>query len=59
MILVLATRNKGKINEIGTSLNIPSLIYQSLNDFPQVPDIIEDGASFLENALIKARTVSQ
>jgi XTP/dITP diphosphohydrolase len=30
----------------------------SLADFPDVPDIPEEGNNFLENALIKARTVS-
>jgi XTP/dITP diphosphohydrolase len=58
MILVLATRNNGKLREIGTSLNIPSLTYQSLNDFPDLPEIIEDGSSFQENAFKKARMVS-
>ena len=58
MILVLATRNKGKVREIGSALAIPSLVFQSLNDFPDLPEVIEDGTSFLENALKKARTVS-
>jgi XTP/dITP diphosphohydrolase len=58
VILVLATRNKGKIKEIENSLPIPSLAFQSLNDFPDLPEVIEDGSSFLENALRKARTVS-
>ncbi len=31
----------------------------SLEDFPDIPDIEEDGKSFFENALIKARTVSR
>jgi XTP/dITP diphosphohydrolase len=59
MIFVLATKNQGKIREIKASLAIPSLHYRTLNDFPPLPDIIEDGASFLENALIKARTISK
>ena len=58
MILVLATHNKGKRKEIGISLNIPSLAFQSLNDFPDLPEVVEDGTSFLENALKKARTIS-
>jgi XTP/dITP diphosphohydrolase len=58
MILVLATRNKGKVREIGSSLAIPSLTFQSLNDFPDLPEVIEDGSTFLENALKKARTIS-
>ncbi len=31
----------------------------SLNDFANVPDIIEDGTSFFENALKKAKTISE
>jgi XTP/dITP diphosphohydrolase len=58
VILILATRNKGKAREIGASLEIPSLTFQSLNDFPELPEVIEDGTSFLENALKKARIIS-
>ncbi len=59
MILVLASKNQGKIREIETSLVIPALTYRSLNDFPDLPEVIEDGFSFLENALKKARTISE
>ncbi|MBI4767832.1 MAG: XTP/dITP diphosphatase [Deltaproteobacteria bacterium] len=59
MILILATRNKGKVREIESALAMPSLTFQSLNDFPDLPEVIEDGDSFLENALKKARTVSE
>ncbi|MBI5605428.1 MAG: non-canonical purine NTP pyrophosphatase, partial [Deltaproteobacteria bacterium] len=59
MILVLASKNQGKIREIETSLVIPALTYRSLNDFPDLPEVIEDGSSFLENALKKARTISE
>ena len=31
----------------------------SLNDFANVPDVIEDGTSFLENALKKAKATSE
>ena len=31
----------------------------SLNDYPEIPEIVEDGKSFLENALKKARTVAE
>jgi XTP/dITP diphosphohydrolase len=33
--------------------------FKSLLDYPDIPDIVEDGNSFLENALKKARTVSE
>lgn len=59
MILVLASKNKGKIKEIKTSLAVPSLTVQSLNDFADLPEVIEDGSSFLENALKKAQTISK
>lgn len=59
MILVLASKNQGKIREIETSLVIPALTYRSLNDFSDLPEVIEDGSSFLENALKKARTISE
>jgi XTP/dITP diphosphohydrolase len=59
MILVLASKNEGKIREIKNALVIPSLTYKSLNDFTGLPEIIEDGSSFLENALKKAETISK
>lgn len=59
MILVLATGNQGKVREIISGLALPSLSYKSLNDFSGLPEIIEDGLSFLENALIKARTIGR
>ncbi len=59
MILVLASKNRGKIREIETSLAMPSLTCRSLNDFPNLPEIIEDGSSFLENAFKKAQTISK
>ncbi|MEW6186008.1 MAG: XTP/dITP diphosphatase [Thermodesulfobacteriota bacterium] len=59
MILVLATHNEGKKKEIETSLNLPFLEIKSLADFPAGLEIIEDGDSFAENALKKARTVCE
>ena len=31
----------------------------SLNDYPGIPEIVEDGKSFLENAVKKSRTVAE
>jgi len=31
----------------------------SLEDYPHIPEIVESGISFLENALIKAKTVAE
>lgn len=57
MDLVLATRNQGKVNEMRPMLAVLGLniINQADTD---IPSPIEDGATFVENALIKARAVS-
>ncbi len=56
--LVVATRNKGKIIEI-TAL-LADLVDQvsSPSDYADFPEIVEDGATFEENALKKAREAS-
>lgn len=57
MNIVLASRNQKKIRELetllseNTSMNAKVL---SLDDIGYTGEIVEDGASFLENALIKA-----
>ena len=57
MDLILATRNPGKIDEMRPMLaNVGfNLVNQSDTD---IPSPVEDGATFVENALIKARAVS-
>jgi len=52
--LVIATRNEGKLKEIRQLLSGCVDEILSLADFPDLPDIIEDGVSFEENALKKA-----
>ncbi len=53
--LVVATRNKGKIVEIDALL--AGLVEQisSAADYTEFPETVEDGATFEENALKKAR----
>lgn len=57
--IVLATQNMGKVKEFEAMLkdNFIDLEVISLLDILDSPDIIEDGNSFRENALIKAKTV--
>ena len=55
--IVLATRNRHKIEEIRTILSDLPIQFVSLNDFPQVPPLKEEGVTFRENSLQKARTV--
>ncbi|MEK6600175.1 MAG: XTP/dITP diphosphatase [Deltaproteobacteria bacterium] len=59
MKIVLATRNMGKVKEIKEILRGLDLDMLSLNDFTEVPSISEDGKTFKENALKKARFVSR
>ena len=56
---MIATRNKGKIREIREALNGLDLRIYALSDFPNVPNIEEDGKNFTENALKKARFYSK
>ena len=55
--IVLATRNKHKIEEIKTILGDLPLQVLTLNDFPHVPPLKEEGTTFQENSLQKAQTV--
>lgn len=57
--VVLATRNKGKIAELSAMLEGFQLQVRGLDDFPRIGEIEETGATFEENALIKARAVAE
>ncbi|NDV18831.1 RdgB/HAM1 family non-canonical purine NTP pyrophosphatase [Pseudodesulfovibrio sp. JC047] len=57
--IVLATNNAGKIKELSAMLKPFGVEVKSLSEFPEIGDIPETGDTFLENAFIKARTVSQ
>jgi XTP/dITP diphosphohydrolase len=55
--LVLATRNNHKLAELKTLLSTIDVELFTLNNFPDHPPLIEDGETFQENALRKARTI--
>ena len=57
MKLVLATHNKDKCAEMAAILSEYPIDLLTLEEFPEIGDIIEDGNSLKENALIKARAV--
>ena len=59
MEVIVATRNKGKIREIREALKGLGLRIYPLSNFPNVPEVEEDGKSFTENALKKARFYSK
>jgi len=52
--LVLATRNEGKIAEFKTLFSGFPIEMKSLNDFGPIPDVVEDGKTFEDNAYKKA-----
>ena len=60
MKIVFASGNKHKIEEFGAILKryIPTLEVISMKEADILDDIVEDGATFEENALIKARAVA-
>jgi len=57
--LVMATRNPGKIRELREILKDLRVALLSLADFPHLPEIPEEGATFAENAAIKAQAVAR
>jgi XTP/dITP diphosphohydrolase len=58
MELVIATRNRKKIEEIRRILEGISVRLYSLDDFPGCPDVDEDADTFEGNAVKKARAVA-
>jgi XTP/dITP diphosphohydrolase len=58
-VVVLATRNPGKVRELSALLADLPLEVKSLLDFPDMPFLVEEGATYAENAMAKALTVSR
>jgi len=54
MVLVLATRNKGKVLEFQERLNNYPVEIRCLTDFGPIPEVEEDGETFDDNAYKKA-----
>ncbi len=52
--LVIATRNKGKTSEIKELLSGYPVKIKNLDDFGPIPEVLEDGLTFEENAYKKA-----
>lgn len=57
--LVLATRNLHKTREIKAILQDLNLELLTAADFPEIPQLVEDGATLEENAVKKAQIVFQ
>lgn len=60
-VIVLATRNKGKISELSAMLGeaVPELDVKGLDAFPEIGELAEEGETFEENALGKACAVAR
>lgn len=57
-VVVLASGNAGKLAELSRILSPLRFDLRSQAEF-DMPDVVEDGLSFVENAIIKARAVSK
>jgi XTP/dITP diphosphohydrolase len=53
--LVLATKNNGKISEFRDFFRKSGIEIKTLDDFGPIPPVIEDGATFEDNAVKKAQ----
>ena len=53
--ILVASHNQHKIKELKKIMDHPEIRLVSLSDLNEHDDVIEDGSSFLENALLKAR----
>ncbi|HAV27618.1 MAG TPA: non-canonical purine NTP pyrophosphatase, partial [Lachnospiraceae bacterium] len=57
MKIIFATGNQGKLREVRAIVADLGIEVESMKDAGIDVDIVEDGKTFAENALIKARTV--
>jgi len=57
--IVVATKNAGKVKEFAHAFAKLGVEVQSLLDYPAIPDIVEDGDSFIANAKIKAKAAAE
>src|SRR5215471_21608665 len=56
--LVLATRNRHKGGELAALLGGLGIRIRTLAEFPEAPEVIEDGATCEANAVKKARAIA-
>jgi XTP/dITP diphosphohydrolase len=57
--LIVASRNKGKVKEIMDLLSSLPLKVTSLFEYPNLPEVVEDGKTYKANALKKAATIAK
>lgn len=59
MELIVATRNQGKLKEIRALLEPLNFVVRGVADFPELPEVEEDGETFAANAEKKAATIAR
>jgi len=57
--LVLATRNRHKGEELAALLGDLGITIRTLDEFPDAPDVVEDGDTCEANAVKKARAIAE
>lgn len=58
MELVVATRNAGKLKEIRRLLEKHGVVVLGMDQFPDAPEVVEDGDTFAANAAKKAEEIA-
>lgn len=58
MELIVATRNQGKLREIRALLEPLKIVVRGVAEFPDLPEVVEDGLTFAENAKKKGATIA-
>jgi len=59
MELIVATRNPGKLKEIRALLEPLQIVVRGVAEFPELPEVSEDGLTFAANAEKKAATIAR
>ncbi|MGV3006570.1 nucleoside-triphosphate diphosphatase [Streptococcus pluranimalium] len=57
--LLIATHNEGKVKEFRKMFASLGIEVESLNDYPDLPEVEETGMTFEENARLKAETIAK
>lgn len=57
--VVVATKNAGKVREFAHAFEKLGMRVVSMFDYPSLPDVVEDGTTFAENARKKAKEVAE
>lgn len=56
--ILIATHNEGKVKEFRRMFQKIGISVESLNDYPELPEVEETGVTFEENARLKAETIA-